>query len=83
MNTITDDPPLGVNAMHAECPERKRFDYGEENGFFHCRHDFRLEQKAIRRTFQSETTLVDSRIAWTHLWDSAALAWDASGFAEG
>ena len=52
MITITNDSPLGVNAMHAECPERKRFDYVEENGFFHCRHDFRLEPETLRRTFQ-------------------------------
>jgi len=23
----------------------------EENGFFHCRHDFRLEQEALWRAF--------------------------------
>jgi hypothetical protein len=79
MNTITDDPPLGVNAMHAECPERKRFDrfdkesvlifdYVEEDGFFHCRHHFRLEPETLRSTFQrKKTSLVANGAKHTYL----------------
>ena len=48
MKTKADNPPLGVDAMHAERLERKRFDYIEESGFFRRRHDFRLKQQADR-----------------------------------
>ncbi len=47
MNTKAEDTPLSVNAMHAEDTERKPVNHFEEGGFFHLRHDLRLEQETV------------------------------------
>jgi hypothetical protein len=67
MKTKPHDPPLGVDAMHAEGPERKRFGYIEESGLFYRCHDFRLEQQAVRGAFQwKEVSLITESPGHTH-----------------
>ena len=61
MNTKAHDPPPGIDAMHAEGPERKRPDYIEEAGLFYRRHDFRLEQQTVWGAFQWKKFLLMAR----------------------
>ena len=76
VETKANDPPLGLNAMHAKVPERKLFDYIKEGGFFYRRHDFRLEQEAVGAAFQGKELSADGWGPWTHSLDSFALATD-------
>jgi hypothetical protein len=68
MKTKPHYPPLGVDAMHAEGPERKRSDYIEEGGLFYRCHDFGLEQQSIRGAFQWEEVSLMTKGPGHTLW---------------
>jgi hypothetical protein len=67
MKTKPYDPPLGVDAMHAEGPETKRSDYTEEGALFYRCHNVRFEQQAVRGILQwKEVSLITEGPGHTH-----------------
>jgi hypothetical protein len=58
MTAKANDTPLGVNAVHAEWPERHGFDNGKESCLLCRRHNLTFEQETIGRTFQWKELLL-------------------------